>query len=93
VENHSFRISADFEGPLVFLHLVVKQFSKDIYKIGKRGFWPYVLRQLAKRGYTEVYATPYENDLRAQKLIRSFGFHERGVSNGLMVMNRRIENG
>ncbi len=92
MENGSFRISADFEGPLVFLHLAIKRFSKDTYKIGKQGFWPYVQRQLAKRGYQRVFATPYAEDLRAQKLIRSFGFQEHGVSKGLMIMSRRIEN-
>ena len=40
--------------------------------------------------YTEVYATPFENDIKAQKLIALFGFKEFDRQQGLVLMKREV---
>jgi hypothetical protein len=37
-----------------------------------------------------VYATPFENDVKAQKLIAMFGFKELSRKHGLVVMKRGV---
>ena len=45
---------------------------------------------LKAEGFDEVYATPFENDIKARKLIKMFGLHEYGQSHGLVLMKREI---
>ena len=40
--------------------------------------------------YDEVYATPFENDIKAQKLIKMFGLRQYNCSMGLVLMKREI---
>lgn len=40
--------------------------------------------------YDEVYATPFENDIKAQKLIAMFGLHAYGRNMGLVLMKKEI---
>jgi hypothetical protein len=43
-----------------------------------------------KPRYSEVYATPFENDIKAQKLITMFGLHAYGRNMGLVLMKKEI---
>ena len=45
---------------------------------------------LKSRNYNEVYATPFENDIKAQKLIKMFGLYQYGQSMGLVLMKKEI---
>ena len=45
---------------------------------------------LKEEGFNEVYATPFENDVKARKLIKMFGLHEYGQNHGLVLMKREI---
>ena len=45
---------------------------------------------LKAEGYNEVYATPFENDVKARKLIAMFGLHEYGQNMGLVLMKKEI---
>ena len=45
---------------------------------------------LKAEGYNEVYATPFENDVKARKLIAMFGLHEYGQNMGLILMKKEI---
>ena len=40
--------------------------------------------------YDEVYATPFENDIKAQKLIAMFGLYAYGQNMGLVLMKKEI---
>lgn len=40
--------------------------------------------------YDEVYATPLENDIKAQKLITMFGLYAYGQNMGLVLMKKEI---
>jgi hypothetical protein len=41
-------------------------------------------------GYNEVYATPFEGDTKAKKLIKMFGLYQYGLNKGLVLMKREI---
>jgi hypothetical protein len=41
-------------------------------------------------GYNEVYATPFEGDTKARKLIKMFGLYQYGLNKGLVLMKREI---
>ena len=45
---------------------------------------------LKAEGYNEVYATPFENDVKARKLIAMFGLHEYGQNMGFILMKKEI---
>ena len=45
---------------------------------------------LKAEGYNEVYATPFENDIKARKLITMFGLNEYGQNMGLILMKKEI---
>jgi len=45
---------------------------------------------LKAEGYNEVYATPFENDIKARKLIAMFGLYEYGQNMGLVLMKKEI---
>jgi hypothetical protein len=45
---------------------------------------------LKAEGYNEVYATPFENDIKARKLIKMFGLYEYGQNMGLVLMKKEI---
>jgi hypothetical protein len=49
-----------------------------------------ILPFLRDKSYKEVYATPFENDVKAQKLIAMFGFKELSRKQGLVVMKRGV---
>jgi hypothetical protein len=45
---------------------------------------------LKAHNYNEVYATPFENDIKAQKLIKMFGLYQYGQNMGLVLMKKEI---
>jgi hypothetical protein len=49
-----------------------------------------LLANFRDKRYTEVYATPFENDIKAQKLIALFGFKEFDRKQGLVLMKREV---
>lgn len=49
-----------------------------------------LLANFRDKRYTEVYATPFENDVKAQKLIALFGFKEFDRQQGLVLMKREV---
>ena len=51
-----------------------------------------IISALKEEGFDEVYATPFENDVKARKLIKMFGLYEYGRSQtyGLVLMKREI---
>ena len=49
-----------------------------------------LLANFRDKRYTEVYATPFENDVKAQKLITLFGFKEFDRQQGFVLMKREV---
>jgi hypothetical protein len=49
-----------------------------------------IVPNLKSEGYNEVYATPFENDKKAQKLIKMFGLYEYSQNMGLVLMKKEI---
>ena len=49
-----------------------------------------MLSDFRDKRYTEVYALPFENDIKAQKLITMFGFKEFDRRHGLVLMKREV---
>ena len=49
-----------------------------------------LLANFRDKRYTEVYATPFENDVKAQKIIALFGFKEFDRKQGLVLMKREV---
>ena len=49
-----------------------------------------MLLDFRDKSYTEVYAIPFENDIKAQKLIAMFGFKEFDRKRGFVLMKREV---
>lgn len=58
-----------------------KQYKKIFQKM---------LSDFRDKRYTEVYALPFENDVKAQKLITMFGFKEFDRRRGFVLMKREV---
>lgn len=91
MQHKDFRVRFETVVDRAFLHLSVYNWSKQIYQYGRRVVWPGILAELRRRGYSRVYATPFADDLVAQKLIGRFGFEKLKVKNGLCLMGRSTE--
>jgi len=76
----------------VTLHLNfnVGAWSPAKFKRYKGIFAEQILPFLRDKSYKEVYATPFENDVKAQKLIAMFGFQEFARKQGHVLMKREI---
>lgn len=76
----------------VSLHLSFNPgaWSPAKFKRYKGIFAKQILPFLRDKSYKEVYATPFENDVKAQKLIAMFGFKELNRKLGLVVMKRGV---
>jgi hypothetical protein len=59
---------------------------KQFYSI----FTNIVAPKLKAEGFNEIYATPFENDTKAHKLIKMFGLKEFGKKSGHVLMKREI---
>jgi len=88
------RVSCDhiFNRTTAALHL---HFNSGAWSIGKFKrykaiFAGQILPFLRDKSYKEVYATPFENDVKAQKLIAMFGFKEFARKQGHVLMKREI---
>lgn len=76
----------------VALHLNITPgaWSPSKFKKYRSIFVNVVAPGLKAEGYNEVYATPFENDEKARKLIAMFGLHEYGQNMGLVLMKKEI---
>jgi len=76
----------------VALHLNIAPgaWSPSKFKKYRSIFVNVVAPGLKAEGYNEVYATPFENDTKARKLIAMFGLHEYGQNMGLVLMKKEI---
>ena len=73
------------------LHL---HFNEGAWTLGKYKkylvIFESILASLKDKCYTEIYATPLESDVKAQKLIAMFGFEKISEKHGLVVMKRKV---
>lgn len=76
----------------VALHLNITPgaWSPSKFKKYRSIFVNLIAPGLKAEGYDEVYATPFENDIKAQKLIAMFGLHAYGRNMGLVLMKKEI---
>lgn len=89
LDTEAGKLSADVLGGFVMFHLTVRKWSAQRFK-AYRQFFDAFLTTIKEQGYDAVYATPYENDTRAQKLIAMFGFNRLGNRRGLAIMQRKL---
>lgn len=80
-----------FGGTKIAMHLDITQgaWSPSKFKRYKQLFQG-MLADFRDKRYAEVYATPFENDVKAQKLIAMFGFKEFGRKQGFVLMKREV---
>jgi hypothetical protein len=80
-----------FNRTKVSLHL---NFNKGAWTPSKvrqyKHIFDNLLSDLRDKSYTEVYAIPFENDVKAQKLIAMFGFKEFDRRRGFVLMKREV---
>jgi hypothetical protein len=92
-EDADCRVSCDhlFDRTKISLHLNFNEgaWTPSKFKRYKRIFNG-LLSNFKDKSYTEVYATPFENDVKAQKLIAMFGFEEFDRRRGFVLMKREI---
>ncbi len=76
----------------VALHLNIETgaWSPSKFKRYRSIFTNVIAPNLKAEGYNEVYATPFENDIKAQKLIKMFGLYQYGQNMGLVLMKKEI---
>jgi hypothetical protein len=76
----------------VTLHLSITPGAWSVSKFKKYRsiFINKIVPFLKARNYNEVYATPFENDIKAQKLIKMFGLYPYGQNMGFVLMKREI---
>lgn len=81
-----------FNGEKVALHLNIEKgaWSPSKFKRYYSIFTNIIAPNLKSEGYNEVYATPLENDKKAQKLIKMFGLYQYGQNMGLVLMKKEI---
>jgi hypothetical protein len=81
-----------FNGTIPAMHLNITQGAWSVSKFKKYRsiFEDKILPFLKDKNYKQVYATPYENDVKAHKLIRMFGFEKFGAKQGFVLMKREI---
>jgi hypothetical protein len=72
------------------LHFNEGAWSHSKFKRYKGIFVKQILPFLRDKRYKEVYATPFEGDIKAQKLIAMFGFKEFARKQGHVLMKREI---
>ena len=77
---------------IVALHLNITPGAWSVSKFKKYRsiFVDKIVPFLKAHNYNEVYATPFENDIKAQKLIKMFGLYQYGQNMGLVLMKKEI---
>jgi len=80
-----------FDRTKISLHLNFKPgaWSPSKFRQYKKIFQKMLL-DFRDKSYTEVYALPFENDVKAQKLIAMFGFKEFDRRRGFVLMKREV---
>lgn len=89
IDTEAGKLSADFHRGLVMFHLTVRKWGAQRLK-AYRQYFDAILRLVKEAGYDVVYATPFEKDTRAQKLIGLFGFERVRSVRGHVVMQRKL---
>jgi hypothetical protein len=93
-EDADIRVSCDhlWNKTIAALHLHFNPgaWTPNKFKRYKSILAEQILPFLRDKSYKEVYATPFENDVKAQKLIAMFGFKELSRKQGLVVMKRGV---
>ena len=79
----------EYPGRKIAFHLRLNRWSPGFFKELRRRF-DEILSELSADGIEEVYATPYEADPKAVKLITLFGFEEFARGADRIVMRRRL---
>jgi hypothetical protein len=80
-----------FNRTKIALHLNMNDGSWTLAKFKRyKQIFQGLLANFRDKRYTEVYATPFENDIKAQKLIALFGFKEFDRKQGLVLMKREV---
>ena len=80
-----------FNRTKIALHLNMNDGSWTLAKFKRyKQIFQRLLANFRDKRYTEVYATPFENDIKAQKLIALFGFKEFDRQQGLVLMKREV---
>jgi hypothetical protein len=72
------------------LHFYHGAWTPNKFKRYKNILAEQILPFLRDKSYKEVYATPFESDIKAQKLIAMFGFKEFARKQGHVLMKREI---
>jgi hypothetical protein len=72
------------------LNITPGAWSPSKFKQYRGIFFQRVVPYLKDKKYGEVYATPFENDIKAQKLIKMFGLTEFDRKSGYVLMKREI---
>ena len=80
----------DRKAVALHLHFNLGAWSPNKFKRYKGIFAEQILPFLRDKSYKEVYATPFESDVKAQKLIAMFGFQEFARKQGHVLMKREI---
>ena len=92
-EDSDIRVLCDYllDRTKISLHLTFNTgaWTPSKFKRYKQIFKGMLLDFRDKR-YTEVYATPFENDVKAQKLIAMFGFKEFDRRRGFVLMKCEV---
>jgi len=71
------------------LNLHAGAWTPSKFKLYKQIFQK-LLADFRDKRYAEVYATPFENDVKAQRLIAMFGFKEFDRKQGFVLMKREV---
>jgi hypothetical protein len=80
-----------FNGTKIAMHLDITQGAWSPTKFKKyKQLFQGMLADFRDKRYAEVYATPFENDVKAQKLIAMFGFKEFARKQGFVLMKREV---
>jgi hypothetical protein len=80
-----------FGGTKIAMHLDIAKGAWSATKFKKyRHLFQGMLADFRDKRYAEVYATPFENDVKAQKLIAMFGFKEFDRRQGFVLMKREV---
>ena len=80
-----------FNRTKVALHLTFKEGAWTPSKFKRyQQIFKGMLKDFEDKKYAEVYATPFENDVKAQKLIVMFGLKEFDRKSGCVLMKREI---
>jgi len=80
-----------FDKTKIAMHLDITEGAWSPSKFKRYKFlFQGMLADFRDKRYTEVYATPFENDVKAQKLIVMFGFKEFARRHGFVLMKHEV---